>query len=62
MLDISSAGLYQEFKYVKKILWKKNAVKGTISKVTKKARWHQKIHVWGKFYNEIDELENKYDF
>ena len=38
MLDISSAGLYQEFKYIKKILRKKNDAKGTISKVIKKTR------------------------
>ena len=62
MLDISSAGLYQEFKYIKKILRKKNDAKGTISKVIKKTRWHQNIHVWEKFFNEIDELENEMIF
>ena len=38
MLDVSSAGLYQEFKYIKKILRKKKDAKGTISNVTKKTR------------------------
>ena len=40
----------------------KNDAKGTISKLTKKTCWHETIHVWEKFFNEIDELENEYDF
>ena len=36
MLDISSAGLYQEFKYIKKILRKKMMLKVLLVKYPKK--------------------------